>query len=710
MSVATRLQPSTLRRVAGSAAAVIFALLLAAGPVVGASPKRLTAQLTDDAGALGGGRAVVESAQAHLLHDANVQLWVWFTDTTGTITAADFAVQTANLNGFGGNDLLVVIAMSDRAYGFARPTGWSLSDARIGDLLSADLEPGLRSGDSAGGVVAFADALRAELAGEAAETPTKAPVASAVPTSPPVPAGGGSGDSSGLATFVVVTLVVGLIAAGGWWFLYRRTARPGGPIVGTPAAPGDDLAAMSHRELDELANRLLVTTDDAIRDSETELGFAQAQFGEEEAAPFREALVAAKADLKAAFTLRQQLDDDVPEDAATRRRMLSDLVRDCRQAQKRLDDEKQHFDELRAIERQAPEILASLPAQADALEARLLAAEKTMAHLALFADASWQPVAANLDEARKRIAAVRAAVDEGTKATAAGDTPTAGRAARLGQDALGQGTTFLDAIDRLARELDEARSKVDAALAEGEADLAAARRMIAAGPADAAASARLGEAESLLAGARSDLGEPKPDVGPAYDKARRADAIVDEVAAAVRTAQEQRARDAARLESSIRAAQVAVTRASDYVTTRRGGVGREARTRLAEAERHLDQAVALGPTDPAAAAGEADQASRLAAEASRLAESDYDRWDDPWRGGPRGGGGGSGTGGGGGDIAGAVLGGIIGAILSGSGGGRRGGGFPGLGGGGGGFGGFGGGWGGGGGHGGGGFSGGGGRW
>ena len=104
--------------------------------------------------------------------------------------------------------------------------------------------------------------------------------------------------------------MVGLIAAGGWWFLYRRTARPGGPLVGTPAAPADDLAAMSPKELDELANQLLVTTDDAVRDSEQELGFAEAQFGEAEAAPFGDAIVGAKADLKAAFTLRQQLDDD----------------------------------------------------------------------------------------------------------------------------------------------------------------------------------------------------------------------------------------------------------------------------------------------------------------------------------------------------------------------------------------------------------------
>jgi hypothetical protein len=131
------------------------------------------------------------------------------------------------------------------------------------------------------------------------------------------------------------------------------------------------------------------------------------------------------------------------------------------------------------------------------------------------------------------------------------------------------------------------------------------------------------------------------------------------------------------------AAQAAVTRASDYVAGHRGGIGTDARTRVAEATRHLQQAVALAPTDPTAALTEADAATRLAAEAESIAKQDYGRWDDPFRGG----GGRAGS-----DVAGAIIGGIIGGLLSGGGhrGGFGGGGFGGFGGGGGGFGGFGG--------------------
>jgi hypothetical protein len=193
--------------------------------------------------------------------------------------------------------------------------------------------------------------------------------------------------------------------------------------------------------------------------------------------------------------------------------------------------------------------------------------------------------------------------------------------------------------------------------------------------------------DQLLADARRALDPPKPDVTGAYEKARRANAAADAIEAGIRDARDQAARAEARLKASLYSAKVAVTRASDYVGGQRGGIGAEARTRVAEATRHLEQALALAPSDPAAAQAEADAATSLAGQAEQLAQQDYDRWNDPFRGGPPAGwGGGRGAGS---DIGGAIIGGIIGSLLSG--GGHRGGGFGGGGGGNGGFGGFGGG-------------------
>ena len=277
---------------------------------------------------------------------------------------------------------------------------------------------------------------------------------------------------------------------------------------------------------------------------------------------------------------------------------------------------------------------------------------------------------------------MRAAADQGTKALAAGTPGIAAQAARLGEDGLAQGAAFLDAIDRLASELEQARTKVDAELAAADADLARAKASAAGMPADADVARRLAEAEQLLTDARTALDPPKPDVSGAYDKARRANALADAIEQGIRSAMEQQAREAARLQAGLRAAQVAVTRASDYVSGHRGGIGTEARTRLAEATRHLEQANALGATDPAGSLAEADTATRLATEAQALAQQDYGGWNDPFRGG---GGGGRGS-----DVGAAIIGGIIGGLLSGGGGRGGGGGFGGFGGGGGGFGGFGG--------------------
>ena len=232
---------------------------------------------------------------------------------------------------------------------------------------------------------------------------------------------------------------------------------------------------MSDDDLNAEANRLLLATDDAVRDSEQELGFAEAQFGEAASAPFGTAIAAAKDDLRAAFEIRQQLDDATPEDRPTRRRMLGELIARCRVAQDRLDAEAKRFEELRAFEREAPAVLAGLPAAIDAVEARLPAVETTMAHLEEYADASWQAVATNLDEARGRAATARAAVTQGQAAQVAGDGPKTAAAARVGQEAVAQAGAFLDAIEHLSAELDQARDRVDAEIADAEADLARAR-------------------------------------------------------------------------------------------------------------------------------------------------------------------------------------------------------------------------------------------
>jgi hypothetical protein len=130
-----------------------------------------------------------------------------------------------------------------------------------------------------------------------------------------------------------------------------------------------------------------------------------------------------------------------------------------------------------------------------------------------------------------------------------------------------------------------------------------------------------------------------------------------------------------------------IAAAGDFIATRRGAVGPEARTRLAEAQRHLDVAVDQGRDDPVAALREAHQAATLAQQALDRAQDDVSRWSGGGYGGGYGGPGGYGGGYGGGrrgvDLGSLVLGGILAGGSRGGFGGGFGGGSGGFGGGGG---------------------------
>ncbi len=182
----------------------------------------------------------------------------------------------------------------------------------------------------------------------------------------------------------------------------------------------------------------------------------------------------------------------------------------------------------------------------------------------------------------------------------------------------------------------------------------------------------------------------------AFTRLTQADAELDRLLADVAQERETTERLSRTYDQALFNAQSRVRSASDYIDTRRGVVGPEARTRLSEAARQLQAARDKRSTDLTEATAHANGAAMLAAQAQSLANADVTaaqrRFNGPY---------GGGRGGGGGQM-GAVIGGILlGNVLSGGmRGGFGGGGF------GGGFGGFGGG---GGGGGGGGFSGGGGR-
>ena len=647
---------------------VLGMLLLAGGPAAAVPPFRLADQVTDEAGVLGGGTAQVEEALAELRADTGTQLFVAFVDSFDGADGDEWAAATAELSQLGRNDALIAVAVEDRAYGFLRPGTSPLTQEELGDLAAAEVEPRFAEGDWAAGVVAFAGLLRQGGAG-AGEPAAGAPSA-------------GSGGGGAL-------LVLGGIAVlGGGLYLVSRSRRDRAgaalPRRRRREAP-DPYEGIPTDQLQGRASEALLELDEAVKTSQLDLDYARSEYGEEAVAGFGSALAQSKAELARAFTVRQQLDDmggaGTGTDEPTTRRMLAEILALTRSAGARLDEQSAAFEELRDLERTAPAVLAGLEPRIAALRARLPQEEQRLAGIRQrFSGSAVAAVADNVREAGARLDAADQEVREARAALAADRTGEAVGDIRAAEDAVAQTRTLLDAVGRLAADLDAAANGVAAARAETEKDLAEARALVADGdrsglqPQIARAEAALAAAEAALRPADGTPGDPLAALRQLED----ADAALEQTLSAARDAQAQARRAAASLDQALLTARSAVAAAADFIDTRRGAVGPEARTRLAEAQRHLEAAVELGRTDPVSALREAHQAGMLAQHALDLAQDDVDRWHSGYGPGGYGGGYGGGYRRGGVDLGSLVLGGIL------LGGGRgRVGGFGGLGGGGG---------------------------
>lgn len=174
----------------------------------------------------------------------------------------------------------------------------------------------------------------------------------------------------------------------------------------------------------------------------------------------------------------------------------------------------------------------------------------------------------------------------------------------------------------------------------------------------------------MIRDVREELGAGPYDPIEALRRVEEADAALDEALAGAREREQGNRRARSLLDQTMLTARSAIGAAADYISTHRGAVGSQARTRLAEAQRRLERAGELaGADDAQGALAEAHQADSLAGQAQSMAEQDVRAYGN--RNGP---GGVQGVGSGGGGMGGAVLGGIIlGGLL----GGGRGGGFGG---------------------------------
>ncbi|MEU2429584.1 TPM domain-containing protein [Streptomyces sp. NPDC007861] len=648
-------------------------------------------QITDRVDALGDQKGQVTQALDRLYDDQRIQLFVVYVRDFSGRSAQSWADATAAKNGLGSNDVLLAVATRDRQYAYTADPSGRLTQTQLEDVAQTAIEPALRKNDWAGAAIGAANGYDAVLAGRPVPTPTITPGAA--------DPGGGEESASGTDLILPVAVLGGAGAVAAYAYSRRRrratsgTTPRGGQGWGRPQepapAPGQAEELPDLDLLDAQAKHLLVQTDDALRTSREELGFATAQFGEEAAKPFTEAVAHAQRELTTAFRLRQALDDAFPEDDATRRRMLDEIVARCTEADRRLDAETEDFDRLRAMEENAPQALAAAESAYQELNGRVGTAEATLTVMReRYADSAAAPVLNDVAQAKERLLFASTTLEQARQSTGTGDNAAAAVHIRATEGAVDQAGRLIDAVDRRARELAEAAGKLPGALTETETDLADARGLLkgtAQGVSTADLQGRIARAETVVAEVRRTVEAGPYDPIDTLRRVEEADSALDEALAGAREREEGARRSRALLAQATLTASSTIGAAEDFVMTHRGAVGAHARTRLAEAQRRLERSRELAEVDEAQGALiEVQQADALAREAQSLAERDVRSYGNPF--GP------GGAQGGGGGLGGAVLGGIIlGGLFGGGGGHRGGGGFGGGGGGGMGGGGFGGG-------------------
>ncbi|MDI3314054.1 MAG: TPM domain-containing protein [Mycobacterium sp.] len=590
-------------------AALAATALLVAPAATAQPPLRLPGYITDDANALTeSGRAAVRSAIDRLYTDRRIRLWVVYVDNFSGQGAVSWARSTRRVSDLGDFDALLAVATLDRSYAFLVPSSVpGIGSRQVDDLRRNRIEPALRRGDWSGAAVAAADGL-------------DAPPASA----------GWMPLLAALGVVAIALLVVLLIVR------YRRGRRRAAELAAArrvdPTDP-DALAALPLHALDSLSRTMVVAVDNALRTSANELALAIEEFGEDRTEPFTRAVNNAKAALAQAFTVRQQLDDALPETPEQRRELLTRVIVSAARADRELESQTAAFERLRDLVTNAPSRLDGLTQQFVELTARIAPAAQRLSELHReFDAAALTSIAGNVDAAKERLAFAEQNIDRARELAA---RPVSGQqgglvdAVRAAESALGQARALLDAVDSASSDIRHAVAELPSLVADLRAGIEQAdarlQNLQNARPAATPHTRELAAArDSAVKALDTAHAHGSADPLATFHQLTTAAAELHRLLAMVAEEQATTERLTRTLEQALFTAQSRVRAVSDYIDTRRGSVGPEARTRLAEANRALQAAQDQRSTSLPEAIAQANQAAELAAQAQSLATADVE--------------------------------------------------------------------------------------
>ena len=601
-----------LARLLSLLAAILTAFTLLAPAAVAEPPFRLPDQVTDNAGALNDRQlADVQKSVDKLYSDRHVRLWVVFVQSFAPQGAVGWAQQTQKISDLGSEDAILAVATDQRSYAFlVSPAAAGGSSTRVDNIRRDNIEPALRNKDWAGAATAAANGLAGLGKG--------------------VGAGGGKGGGGFSLMPLVILAGIGLLIIGAMmlWSRARRRKRHEAAVTAAKNIDPTDPAALASvpiDALDDLSKSIVVEVDNAVRTSANELVLAVEEFGEAQTAPFAAAVDHARETLKQAFAVRQKLDDDIPEPLPERRDLLTKVVVSAARANKELDTQTASFHQMRDLVFNAPERLDSLTQQLVTVTARIEPSEQKLTTLrGEFDDTALASVSRNVNAARERLDFADRAITRGRELSAkpvAGEVSDLVDCVRGGESALQQANKMLDAVDSAASDIRRAVTTLPSAIEDIQRGINQASEQLAKGGltrADELSAARDAAVKAVSAAQGGGAADP---LG-AFTQLTQADAELDRLLAGVAEERDAADRLERSYEQALSTAQSRVRSVSDYIDTRRGSVGSEARTRLNEAVRQLEAAESKKTSDIDEAIKHANGASLLAAQAQQLANND----------------------------------------------------------------------------------------
>lgn len=475
---------------------------------------------------------------------------------------------------------------------------------------------------------------------------------------------------------------IAVTGAGAWALSKRRRKRLDQRSLEQSRAidPGDSdsLLRLPISTLDKRASEELVSTDESIRRAREELDLAVSEFGPERTRSFTKAMNHSTTTLQRAFELRRRFDDgpELPEEQ--QRELLVDIVSSCGMADAALDAEAENFANLRNLLVNAPDRLAQMTQQVVDLRTRLPKAKQRLSELHQQYSASMLGSIAHNDVlAAGAIDEADAALSEGHRLEKlpAGEQGALVDAIRAGEHAINTADKMLSAIEHADENIRVAEENVKDLITEVNDEIRELKQLIERGRSQGLREdwAKLQEkTQNYQEQAHSAAQNAQADPLGSYAELTDLDADLDATLDKLREANTTKERLLKLFDQQMRAATAKVEAAEDLISSRGQIVRGQARTKLAEAQRALAEALQLRLSDTRRGIDHGRRAARAAEQARKLAEHDIDEYTRRMQ--SRQGGNGSG-----GLLTGLVLGEILssGGRSSGFGGGFGGGGFSG---------------------------------